>query len=239
MSLIFATQLTAIATAALAVLAIVTAWYARRAFRAQAQEIRDQADLLGIQSSRLGLQERQFEEQRKINQKRDQLLDRQIRESEQWARTFERRQADQVDLAPRPISLSREVPGLDPAAGGKAWSADVINDSPRPVRNVAGRIEAAPGSPPQAAALADVYVEFTPNDLFAGGGGSGKVLLKLSERPDIPLVRAGKTGILIFPVGAPENPDARITIRFTDDAGLHWQIGHDLHLEKLDNRSDW
>jgi hypothetical protein len=29
-----------------------------------------------------------------------------------------------------------------------------------------------------------------------------------------------------------------MTLRFTGDAGLHWQIDHDLHLEKLDNR-DW
>ena len=230
--------ITAIATVGLLAGAIVTAVYAIRAFRAQAKEISDQAGLLGIQSSRLELQERQFEDQRKINQKRDELLDKQIRESEQWAHTFERRQADQIDLAPIPISPSREVPGLDPTVDGRAWSADVTNDSPRPIRNVAGRIKATTGSPPQEAVLTDVYAEFTPSDLFAGGGG-GKVLLKLSARPDIPLMRAGKTGALIFPFGARENPDARITVRFTDDAGLHWQIDHDLHLQKLDNRDDW
>ncbi len=27
--------------------------------------------------------------------------------------------------------------------------------------------------------------------------------------------------------------------RLTDDAGLHWQIGEDMHLEKLPNRYDW
>lgn len=43
MSLIFATQLTAVATLALALLAIVTAWYARRAFLKQSQEVSDQA----------------------------------------------------------------------------------------------------------------------------------------------------------------------------------------------------
>ncbi len=39
MSLIFATQLTAVATAILAVFAIVTAFYARQAFRKQSQEV--------------------------------------------------------------------------------------------------------------------------------------------------------------------------------------------------------
>ncbi len=39
MSLIFATQLTAVATAILAVFAIVTAFYTRQAFRKQSQEV--------------------------------------------------------------------------------------------------------------------------------------------------------------------------------------------------------
>lgn len=34
-------------------------------------------------------------------------------------------------------------------------------------------------------------------------------------------------------------PDTRLATRFTDDAGLHWQIDQDLHLQQLDNRDDW
>jgi hypothetical protein len=30
-----------------------------------------------------------------------------------------------------------------------------------------------------------------------------------------------------------------VTARFTDDAGLHWQVDPDLHLKKLPDRSDW
>jgi cell division protein FtsB len=40
MSLIFATQLTAVVTAVLAFFAIVTAWYAHRVFLKQSQEVR-------------------------------------------------------------------------------------------------------------------------------------------------------------------------------------------------------
>ena len=29
------------------------------------------------------------------------------------------------------------------------------------------------------------------------------------------------------------------TLRFNDDAGLHWEIDNDLHLRPLDNRDDW
>ncbi len=41
---------TAVATAILAVFAIVTAWYARKAFLKQSQEVSDQASMLEIQS---------------------------------------------------------------------------------------------------------------------------------------------------------------------------------------------
>ena len=81
MSLIFATQLSAAATAVLAVFAIVTAFYARQAFRKQSQEVsaierqvkdqqeltRQQAELLKIQSGRLELQGEQLDDQRKVN----------------------------------------------------------------------------------------------------------------------------------------------------------------------------
>jgi hypothetical protein len=53
MSLIFATQLTAVATAVLAAFAIVTAWYAPKAFVKQSKEVSDQASTLEIQSGRL------------------------------------------------------------------------------------------------------------------------------------------------------------------------------------------
>lgn len=63
MSLIFATQLTAVATAALAVFAIVTAWYARSAFRAQfhllmlqREQLNDQREANFRQAKVLGLQ---------------------------------------------------------------------------------------------------------------------------------------------------------------------------------------
>jgi hypothetical protein len=67
MSLIFATQLTAIATAVLAVFAIVTAVFAIRAFRKQSQEVSDQASMLEIQSEQLA-------EQRKVNAEQIRVL---------------------------------------------------------------------------------------------------------------------------------------------------------------------
>jgi hypothetical protein len=100
MSLIGATVFVAIATTVLAAGAIVTVVFAILAFRKQSKEVSDQAEILQVQSSRLGLQERQFEEQRTINRKRDELFDRQLRESEQRAMIIERQQAGMIDLDP-------------------------------------------------------------------------------------------------------------------------------------------
>jgi hypothetical protein len=60
MSLIFATQLTAIATAVLAAGAIVTAIFAILAFRKQSQEVHDQAEELRVQSEVLEVQSREL-----------------------------------------------------------------------------------------------------------------------------------------------------------------------------------
>ncbi len=68
--------LAAIGTVVLAMFAVVTAWYARKAFREQSREVRAieqqvkdgqevakrQADLLKVQSDQLELQQRQFDE---------------------------------------------------------------------------------------------------------------------------------------------------------------------------------
>lgn len=81
MSGIFAEQLTAVATAVLAVFAIVTAWYALRAFLKQSREVAaierrvldgqelacEQGELIKIQSGQLELQREQFADQRKAS----------------------------------------------------------------------------------------------------------------------------------------------------------------------------
>ena len=53
------------------------------------------------------------------------------------------------------------------------------------------------------------------------------------------LLRAGDIAAFIFNLIVNPDLDEILTLRFTDDAGLHWQIDHDLHLQKLDNRDDW
>jgi len=123
MSLIFATQLTAVATAVLAVFAIVTAVYAIRAFRKQSKEVSDQASMLEIQSEQLA-------EQRKVNAEQIRVLALQaaeLRESldERKREAVERRnaQASQVLLALKVTAKGRE--------GGPEIEATVRNASER------------------------------------------------------------------------------------------------------------
>jgi hypothetical protein len=168
----------------------------------------------------LELQRRQLAEQQRVikgeierNTRRDALLDGQLRELEQRARTLDRQQAEEVDLRPG------------------TYSTEVANGSRRPIRNVACRVEVAPGDGLQEARRAGRYAELEV--------GAGPVLVDVTETPRVEFVRAGEAGAFIFEIDPSNNPEARMTARFTDDAGLHWEINHDLHLEPLTDRSDW
>lgn len=71
-----AAWITAVATGLLAVFAVVTAWYVRKAFREQAKElgvlqrqVETTRDMLKVQSDQLGYQQRQFNAQKDLNAK--------------------------------------------------------------------------------------------------------------------------------------------------------------------------
>ncbi len=66
MSTNLSSEITAIATAVLAVFAIITAFLAYRAFRKQAQEVTDQAAMLQVQSEQLAQQRRINAEQMRV-----------------------------------------------------------------------------------------------------------------------------------------------------------------------------
>jgi hypothetical protein len=161
--------------------------------------------------------------------KRDVLLDGQLRELEQRALTFERQQADAIGLRPLPWSMRDDSQPTGLHSTRDVYMAQVRNDSARPIRNVACQIEAEPGGALQAAQQVGLFVSYS-----SGAGG-----LPLSDGTHMPLVRAGQTAGFVFGVDDKQHPGARITARFTDDAGLPWQIDPDLHLKKLDDRDDW
>jgi hypothetical protein len=146
MSLIFATQLTAAATAALAVFAILTTVFAILAFRKQSKEVSDQASMLQVQSEQLA-------EQRKVNAEQIRVLGLQaaeLRESlaERRREAAERRRAQAILIF---ISAEPSPEGSDPI---DSFLVRIENTSQQPIydliffwRDGTGEWNEPPGPP--------------------------------------------------------------------------------------------
>ncbi len=139
-------------------------------------------------------------------------LDLQRAETARQTAAVERQQANDVEV--RRASRVQSV-------GNARWRAVIHNGSSRPIRDVAARIEREPGAERQ-----------RPFEFMLG-----------EDRPyrngaDIWVLHKGQQASLGFQVTRHDHPDAEITVRFDDDAGLHWEIDHHLHLMRLDLR-DW
>ncbi len=125
MSLLLATQISAIATAVLAVFAILTTIYAVRAFRKQSQEVSDQASMLQVQSEQLA-------EQRKVNAEQIGVLALQAAELRE---SLEQRQRDADEQ--RRSQATRVTAWLGTHKESKAfWGANVRNASDEPLFEV-------------------------------------------------------------------------------------------------------
>jgi uncharacterized membrane protein YraQ (UPF0718 family) len=101
---IFAEQFTAVANAVLAVFAIITAVLAGLAFRKQAREVRDQAEMLRIQAQ-------QLDEQRKINELQAEDLRESLRERRRSRQSAERAQATLIDFRMAATTLPYPIEG--------------------------------------------------------------------------------------------------------------------------------
>lgn len=180
----------------------------------------------------LEMQRRQLADQRgviegefKRNERRDELLDGQLRELRDREVARVREQAEQVDLE---LASTAEAAPI--------YMGNVLNRSGRPIRGVACRIKPAADEPTQ---------EPHSVGLLADWKLGGEVARRIMVDPAAPgkdrsalLVRAGLTVSFAFGIGRQEFPDAKAVARFTDDAGLHWQLDQDLHLHRLPQR-DW
>ena len=146
MSLLVASQLTAIATAVLGAGAIVTAVFAILAFRKQAQEVRtlqqeaddqqeltrQQGELLKLQSGQLDVQRQQLADQQQINRQQAAVLELELQELQaslaQRKRDFQSRRQP---LASRVYVTQERVGSLPRIA------AHVHNKSDQPIYDVA------------------------------------------------------------------------------------------------------
>ena len=219
------TWITAIATVGLLGGAIFTAFYAFNAFREQSKAVRDQAAMLKLQSE-------QLDEQREINKLQSRDLGESLNERARLRLLAEREQADKIVLrmtsAPFPNYSEEDVPAFDVPVGKTVHMALVANESRRPIRRVAceyGDLTAV-----IAGRLADEQPRVP---------GSRLRLVGAIPVSSASVIRGGETYGFAFELESNHMPFSRGVARFTDDAGLHWQLDEDLHLEKLDNRDDW
>ena len=246
MSLIFATQLTAVATAVLAAFAIVTAWYARRAFLKQSREVSDQARMLEIQAD-------QFAEDRKVNAEQIQVLKLQakdlrksLKERTRHQRTAEREQAAKIGFRmtsiPFPAFSQEDASEFAVAPGETVHMAIVSNESHRPIKSVVCKAANLPETEPLIApdySYSAVMVGRLVNQRF----GPEREPPNVSLIEEIPTSRArrirpGEAYGFVFEIKVHRHLMDSEVARFTDDAGLNWQIDHDLHLKPLHDR-DW
>jgi len=181
----------------------------------------------------LYLQRRQLADQQAIlegeierNKRRDQLLDGQLNELEQRSRVAERAQAEAIDVE---LVDSTDDPPI--------FMGNITNRSRRPIRDAICRITGADGPDDQVAGTIGVLADWK-----LGGQVARRIMVSNVEpgrNGCAPLIRVGGTMCFGFTCGRRDLPDAQAVARFTDDAGLHWEIGPDLHLRKLDSRGDW
>jgi hypothetical protein len=150
-------------------------------------------------------------------------------------RVQERQQADAIDVAGRPFDGS-EAKILPPGDHQPVHAIIVTNGSRRPIREVAAKIQAIEADETiRREKLADIYGEMAP----VGIGPSVQVdTFVLRARAGImPVLRTGQKAGFGWDFTVVQYPRFLVWVRFTDDAGLHWEISTDLHLEKLATRN--
>lgn len=134
-----------------------------------------------------------------------------------------RKQAEQVDVEPntRPVDLSGAP---EPEM---VLTLYVENNSSRPIRQVECR-----------AILNGQACPATSTAHFEDSIGGGRAVDQSDVIP-VQLMRRSTNLEFIVPWAAEAHPNATYRLRFTDDAGLHWELTDDMHLTRIADRADW
>ena len=122
--------LSAAGTIVLAVFAIVTAWYARRAFLKQSKKVSDQAEMLELQRRQLAEQEKTTAKQVEVLELQAVDLRESLNERKQEAEDRRRAQAAQV------AAWFAWAPVTDGMFDGAGWGATVRNASGLPIYDI-------------------------------------------------------------------------------------------------------
>jgi hypothetical protein len=190
---------------------------------------------LALQGRQLALQGTQIAEQQKVmeaetqrNRKRDELLDRQLRDFDQRARTWERQQAEKIAIQ---VGRSTTPPrGIELDEEDRVHAVTVINHSARPIRDVNASIDFGDGQLHPHSELR-WYSQTTEPPT----GEHGITHTTGYDRAD--LMKVGDRVEIVFPWSISAKPLGKLIVRFTDDADLRWQIDHNLRLRRTEDQS--
>jgi hypothetical protein len=173
------------------------------------------------QAEQVRLQREQLADQKEASRQQSRVIAEQNR-------LRQREQADQVEFSWQPSAP------LDETQQDEIWMGVVRNASQRPVRDVVCRIHPHPAE-----------------DFEFGAQGVGQLMnIGMDTRANVPTFASPRLGDMVplirrdaacgfkTSITVHDHGVARMMVRFTDDAGLHWEIDPDLHLKKLDHR-DW
>jgi hypothetical protein len=227
---------TAVATLALAILALATAFFAWLAWRGQ--------------SSQIELLRDQLDDQRKLNEEQTPVLKLQVdelreslKEQERERQVAERQQADgigfQMTNTPFP-DLGHYADVFTVRPGNRVCITIVSNESRRPIKNVVCRMSFVStgqfDATPDDTKLPVLVGELAAPTLSADRAAHWVVMPVPAH--DWFRIRPGEKYGFVFEVQALDVLMKGAAVRFTDDAGLHWQIDLDQHLQRVTNR-DW
>jgi hypothetical protein len=196
------------ATAGVALLALIGAAFA---YRYQAEQIKLQRQQLADQQKATKLAATTIAEQNRLQ---------------------ERQQADAIEFSWQPTDPLAALPGEN--SSQRLWTGVVQNDSHRPIRDVVCRIQPHPSQDfSWGSRLVAEIVELQP-----GPGDPALAFGQLRPGDRRQLIRAGGKSGFQTSFQVADHGAARMKVRFTDDAGLYWEIDPDLHLARLETR-DW
>jgi hypothetical protein len=146
----------------------------------------------------------------------------------------ERQQAEQIDVSVRQVD-GAQAKVLPPDKTEPVHIVVVTNGSQRPIREVACKIEAIQADETiRQKKEADVYGEWMSYAL--GYTALAEAFVPQARATTMPVLKAGHKAGLASGFTASQFPRVITWVRFTDDAGLHWEIDTSLQLRKLDYR---
>jgi hypothetical protein len=151
------------------------------------------------------------------------------------AEAEEREQAEQIDVSARQVD-GAQAQVLPADKTEPVHMVVVTNGSQRPIREVACKIEAIEADETiRQKQEGDVYGEWMP--VAFGSSGMAETFVPQARASTMPVLRAGHKAGFAWGFTVAQYPRILLRVRFTDDAGLHWEIGNDLQVKKLDYRN--